>query len=465
MENNNLSAESIRTITLRICNRYNYQQDMSDIIAGDLASGVSEDELSLYVGKKLSIRKVVVMSQCLRNKYSKDVIDIICDSSLSEYQMEVALKAYKSIGTVEGLKKALEETGCVPDRVKITVNKVDKKRSALPVKGDLIRSEEVVETETVAEEETKKATEDVAEPILKQEVKQSALSDADKEMFAAMMENLSKTQEKLLEQQKNNDELNKRLTETLSEAAKIKKEELAKKDQAEIQRLIDELASRESELAAKQDELNKAIAQTKSLNKELSSKDEEIERLRDGISELQKETRKKGDALEAANKAISELKESDTEVERNEPVVEKEQDAVMEKNTRAGDDSTIAFIKNQLEEDARMGNVVPIYYTVPVVGYNGRVVDRVSFDRTEKKSEKGIAGLFSRLCCKKKSRADIVKLLSAGNLSTGQLSMIKIAIENKLTEGQLLGLINNNLEPEKMQEIIEIAVLENSLPD
>lgn len=391
MENNNLSEESIRTMTLRICNRYNYKQDMSDIIAGDLASGVSEDELSLYVGKKLSIRKVVVMSQCLRNKYSKEVIDIICDSRLSEYQMEVALKAYKSIGTVEGLKKALEETGYVPDRVKITANKVDKKRSDLPVKDDHI--------------------------------------------------------------------------ETPDEAEKIKEEESERKDQAEIQRLIDELAERERELEAKQNELNKAIAQTKSLNKKLSSKDEEIERLREDISELQKETRKKGDALEAAHKAISELKKSDTEVSPKEPVSEKQQDRVEDNAVSAGNNSTIAFINNQLEEDARMRNVVPIYYTVPVVGYKGSVVDRVSFDRTEKKSEKGIAGLFSRLCCKKKSRADIVKLLSTGNLTTGQLSMIKIAIESKLTEGQLLGLINNNLEPDKMREIIEIAVLENSLPD
>lgn len=391
MENNNLSEESIRTMTLRICNRYNYKQDMSDIIAGDLASGVSEDELSLYVGKKLSIRKVVVMSQCLRNKYSKEVIDIICDSRLSEYQMEVALKAYKSIGTVEGLKKALEETGYIPDRVKITANKVDKKRSDLPVKDNHI--------------------------------------------------------------------------ETPDEAEKIKEEESERKDQAEIQRLIDELAERERELEAKQNELNKAIAQTKSLNKELSNKNEEIERLREDISGLQKETRKKGDALEAAHKVISELKKSDTGVSQKEPVLEKKQDRVEDNAVSAGNNSTIAFINNQLEEDARMRNVVPIYYTVPVVGYKGSVVDRVSFDRTEKKSEKGIAGLFSRLCCKKKSRADIVKLLSTGNLTTGQLSMIKIAIESKLTEGQLLGLINNNLEPEKMREIIEIAVLENSLPD
>ena len=159
------------------------------------------------------------------------------------------------------------------------------------------------------------------------------------------------------------------------------------------------------------------------------------------------------------------MKKSDTEVSQKEPVLEKKQDRVEDNAVSAGNNSTIAFIKNQLEEDARMRNVVPIYYTVPVVGYKGSVVDRVLFDRTEKKSEKGIAGLFSRLCCKKKSRADIVKLLSTGNLTTGQLSMIKIAIESKLTEGQLLGLINNNLEPEKMREIIEIAVLENSLPD
>lgn len=206
--------------------------------------------------------------------------------------MEVALKAYKSIGTVEGLKKALEETGYVPDRVKITANKVDKKRSDLPVKDDHI--------------------------------------------------------------------------ETPDEAEKIKEEESERKDQAEIQRLIDELAERERELEAKQNELNKAIAQTKSLNKKLSSKDEEIERLREDISELQKETRKKGDALEAAHKAISELKKSDTEVSPKEPVSEKKQDRVEDNAVSAGNNSTIAFINNQLEEDARMRNVVPIYYTVPV---------------------------------------------------------------------------------------------------
>ena len=53
--------------------------------------------------------------------------------------------------------------------------------------------------------------------------------------------------------------------------------------------------------------------------------------------------------------------------------------------------------------------------------------------------------------------------LISGNLVPDQLVQIKIAIERGLTEGQLVELINNNLAPDRMKEIIEIAVLENSI--
>ena len=70
---------------------------------------------------------------------------------------------------------------------------------------------------------------------------------------------------------------------------------------------------------------------------------------------------------------------------------------------------------------------------------------------------------MSKLLFKKKSRADIVKLVANGDLVPAQLIQIKNAIERGLTEGQLVELINNNLSPDKMKEIIEIAVLENSI--
>ena len=113
-----------------------------------------------------------------------------------------------------------------------------------------------------------------------------------------------------------------------------------------------------------------------------------------------------------------------------------------------------------------MVNGIPVYYQVPVVDAAGNVVQRLPIERTARKSSNtGMAGLFTRLCFKKKSRADIVKLVASGDLVPAQLVQIKSAIEKGLTENQLVELINNNISAEKMKEIIEIAVLENSMAD
>ena len=49
-------------------------------------------------------------------------------------------------------------------------------------------------------------------------------------------------------------------------------------------------------------------------------------------------------------------------------------------------------------------------------------------------------------------------------LKKEQLEQIKIAISKGLKEQQLVKLINSNAEAERMEKIIEIAVLENALP-
>ena len=105
---------------------------------------------------------------------------------------------------------------------------------------------------------------------------------------------------------------------------------------------------------------------------------------------------------------------------------------------------------------------IPIFYQIPVVDMRGRVIQKVQIERSESKSN-GVIGLLSKLCFKKKSRADIVKLVASGDLAPAQLIQIKSGIEKGLTEGQLVELINNNVAAEKMKEIIEIAVLENSM--
>lgn len=110
----------------------------------------------------------------------------------------------------------------------------------------------------------------------------------------------------------------------------------------------------------------------------------------------------------------------------------------------------------------------PLVYGIPVEyaasmknGKNGAS----AFMTIEKSTPKqtGLYALIGKLAYKKKSRQDIVKLVANGNLKTEQLMQIRIAIQKGLTESQLLDLINNNVAAEQMKEIIEIAVLENSM--
>lgn len=113
-----------------------------------------------------------------------------------------------------------------------------------------------------------------------------------------------------------------------------------------------------------------------------------------------------------------------------------------------------------------VANGIPVYYQIPVVDGSGNVVQRLPIERSVRKSSNsGVASLFARLSFKKRSRADIVRLVATGDLVPAQLVQIKSAIEKGLTESQLVELINNNISAEKMKEIIEIAVLENSMAD
>ena len=75
----------------------------------------------------------------------------------------------------------------------------------------------------------------------------------------------------------------------------------------------------------------------------------------------------------------------------------------------------------------------------------------------------GLPAVFGRLARKEKAHQDIVQLVANGNLSTGQLAMIRVAMEKGLREEQIHQLITSRVPAEQMKEIIEIAVLENKM--
>jgi hypothetical protein len=185
---------------------------------------------------------------------------------------------------------------------------------------------------------------------------------------------------------------------------------------------------------------NSAVARYRAENEQ---KDKEMKKMQDKVNALEEQQRIKELRVADTNTVSTSASIPLPEVVRmSESRVQEQQSAMIPQNI------------------PRYG--VPIYYTIPMVDSYGQVVQKLPIERTEKKTG-GIAGVFSKLGLKKKSRQDIVKLVASGDLVPAQLIQLKSAIERGLTENQLVELINNNVSAEKMKEIIEIAVLENAM--
>lgn len=273
------------------------------------------------------------------------------------------------------------------------------------------------------------------EEVLEQLNKVKKQIPEESEYVKALISQMDEVVAKINHQNERYDALNKKLSEI----------ETSKDDEEVRERLVKENQDKDVLINSQQNELNKASST--------------IARLRDDIEKKDKEMKRMGDRIESLeDKIISVATENKKEAEsKAEP---QESQSVSKADKKMVD--TVAVPQNM----QALANGIPVYYQIPVVDGTGNVVQRLPIERSVRKSSNsGVVSLFARLSFKKKSRADIVKLVASGDLVPAQLVQIKSAIEKGLTESQLVELINNNISAEKMKEIIEIAVLENSMAD
>lgn len=273
------------------------------------------------------------------------------------------------------------------------------------------------------------------EEVLEQLNKVKEQIPEESEYVKALISQMDEVVAKINHQNERYDALNKKLSEI----------ETSKDDEEVREHLVKENQDKDALINSQQNELNKASST--------------IARLRDDIEKKDKEMKRMGDRIESLeDKIISVATENKKEAEsKAEP---QESQSVPQAEKKMVD--TVAVPQNM----QAVANGIPVYYQIPVVDGTGNVVQRLPIERSVRKSSNsGVVSLFARLSFKKKSRADIVKLVASGDLVPAQLVQIKSAIEKGLTESQLVELINNNISAEKMKEIIEIAVLENSMAD
>ena len=253
-----------------------------------------------------------------------------------------------------------------------------------------------------------------------------------------MVEQMAASIEKIQYQEQRYDELNKKLTIF----------ESTKRDEEVRDNLLQKYNDAESLLNSQQNKLNQADSTIARLREQITDKEKEMKRMQTRI-----------DTLEDKLLARADKPEKDTPVVAKKAIADSEpEDTTVKEEKQAASNITAP-----IPEMFTGSNAIPVYYQMPVVDAQGRMVQRVPVEKIIRKSETGVAALIGRLGFKKKSRQDIVKLVASGDLVPAQLIQIKTGMERGLTEGQLVELINNNVSAEKMKEIIEIAVLENSM--
>ena len=386
---------------IQILRNKHMDSEVIALVKSDYEYGLTDDEIGLYLNKSYDIEQMKVLSKCLHKGVSEELLTLLKDSRMAAPKMQTALDYY--------------EKGVPIDAIREVVQKDD-------TAVNMRRMFDVVL------EKLNKAKEQMPQDL---------------EYVKSLVAQMDEVVEKINHQNERYDALNKKLSEI----------ETSKDDEEVRERLVKENQDKDALINSQQNELNKASSTIARLRDDIEKKDKEMKRMSERIESLED----KIIGIATDNMKAAEVKNDAGKTENAEDVADTKEDRTDKKTV-----DTVAVPQNM----QAVANGIPVYYQIPVVDGTGNVVQRLPIERSVRKSSNsGVASLFARLSFKKRSRADIVKLVASGDLVPAQLVQIKSAIEKGLTESQLVELINNNISAEKMKEIIEIAVLENSMAD
>ena len=386
-----------------------------------------EKRIQLLRNKNVDNEVIALVKSDYEDGLTDDEVNLYLDKNYNLNQMKVLSNCLHK-GVSEEMMTLLRESKMAGGQMQTALNYYEKGVPVAAIK-------EVVEKDDTAINMRR-----MLDVVLENLSKAKEQKPEDSEYVKALVAQMEEVVEKINHQNERYDVLNKKLSEI----------ETSKDDEEVRERLVKDNQEKDELINDQQNELNKANGTIARLRDDIEKKDKEMKRMSERIESL--EDKIMGVAVD--NKKAAEEKPKQDETKPKDNVAE----------TTAGKEMVDTIAVPQAAPVIQNG--IPVYYQLPVVDASGHVVQRLPLERSVRKSSNsGVASLFARLSFKKKSRADIVKLVASGDLVPAQLVQIKSAIEKGLTETQLIELITNNISAEKMKEIIEIAVLENSMAD
>lgn len=383
-----IDSAEIKSIVTNMSRKNRYTKEIIDLVESDLKYGLTVDETKSYTKRYKDVRQMRVMSMCIRNNWSDEVMELICKPGIKAGQMECLYNLYMETKDLMYVNDIYVKSNGNIGRMK-NIHRKFKEEADLADTTVYIESKEAGISESVTSESVQ--TDDVSTEAANEE----------------------KSEEDM----------------------KIDVDEIIKNADAEKQHLFEELAEKDNQIEDIQNQFNSCLSE----NKKLSI---EIAKLKELLAKEKEQSEKLKEPKETKEITESEDAVSET-VQRSEEEIKKEEESVMDRpiQTPVG---------------------IPVYYPVNIIDVYGNVLSAAIPDRQEKKTSP-FGGIFSRLLFKRKTRIDIVKLVSGSDLTADQLCLIKSAIESGLTDKQIETLVQNKLSPDRMKEVIEIAVLEKGM--
>lgn len=407
-----MDAKEIEAVVSDICRKNKFSNDSISLIKSDLEYGLTVEEVRRYTNVYRDVRQMKIMSDCIKNELPKQAVALICKRGMRAGQMEFLYSIYMETKNLEYVKDIYIESNGNVGRMKNIHKKTKEKADSR--KEDKVTDENVAEKTTIAEE--RDVRQEVVTETMQDESEEYAIEDVDWD---------DDSDEELYDEEE--------LQARISEANKAA--------EAEKQQLIERIAEKDGQIENIQNQFNSCFSENKKLSREIGELKEQLANER------------------AANERLIELKKEDekkAEEIKPEPVkAESEEKAEPEKKTKPEEEAV-------MEKQVQTPVGIPIYYPVNIVDIYGNVIGTTVPERQEKKTS-SFGGIISRLLFKRKTRIDIVKLVSSSELTAEQLCLIKSAIGNGLTDKQIETLVQNKLSPDRMKEVIEIAVLEKGM--
>lgn len=223
-ERNAMTNMDLKVYMESLKNNPRFTDAMLRLVEEDLKFGLTPEETEEYTAKKFDYTQMKVYSQCLRNGYGRDVMDIITKDGLTGEQMAVALEFYEKGVAAETVKEITRNT----------------RQTAFVMK---------------------KLFQDVMEKLGDTQKN----TNADGAYAGELLEKIRETVEKIDFQEKRYDALNE----------KLKELQAAKQEAAGQEYLQSQLADRDRLLESQQDQINAARAEIARLKNEIELSEKE----------------------------------------------------------------------------------------------------------------------------------------------------------------------------------------------